>query len=409
MIQPALFDYAPRVYSVSEINSYLRHKFEADPHLQDLWLQGEISNWRPAASGHIYFTLKDSLATIRCVIWRSTAQRLLYRPQRDGEAILARGRISVYEVGGNYQFYVEDLEPVGQGALYAQFERIKARLAAEGLFDLALKQPLPAFPHRIGVVTSPAAAAWRDILNVLRRRFPLGEVILSPTQVQGETAPTQIVAALARLVQQPVEVIIIARGGGSLEDLWAFNDEQVARAIAACSIPTVVGVGHETDFTIADFVADVRAPTPSAAAELVSPDRNELRLHIVARQTALVEAGRQHLDHARRELQQQTWALTRLSPQTRINNLRQQIDLWLDRSTRAQQHRLTLQRQQVEHLAARLETLNPDSTLSRGYAIIQKNQTVVSQTGQVTGGDQIVVRVSDGRFEAIVQPPSSRS
>ncbi|HMQ50693.1 MAG TPA: exodeoxyribonuclease VII large subunit [Anaerolineae bacterium] len=409
MIQPALFDYSPRVYTVSEINSYLRRKFEVDPHLQEVWLQGEISNWRPAASGHIYFTLKDALATIRCVIWRSTAQQLLYRPQRDGEAILARGHISIYEAGGNYQFYVEDLEPAGQGALYAEFERIKARLAAEGLFDPALKQPLPLFPHRIGVVTSPTAAAWRDILNVLRRRFPLAEVILSPTQVQGETAPLQIVAALTRLLNQPVEVIIIARGGGSLEDLWAFNDERVARAIAACPIPTVVGVGHETDFTIADFVADVRAPTPSAAAELVSPDSSDLRQQVSELQTALVEASQQQLDRSRRDLEQQSWALARLSPQTRINNHRQQIDLLASRATRAQQHQLTLRRQQVEHLAARLATLNPDSTQSRGYAIVQKDQTVISQTGQVADGDLIVVRVSDGRFEAIVQPSSSRS
>ena len=403
MYQPTLFDFSPKVYSISEINAYLRQKFEADRQLQNVWLEGEISNWKPAASGHIYFTLKDTKATIRCVIWRTTASQLIYRPQREGEAILAHGKISIYEAGGNYQFYVDDLEPAGQGALHAEFERIKAHLSAEGLFDADLKQPLPAFPKRIGVVTSPDAAALRDILNVLRRRYPLAQIILSPTAVQGEAAPRQIMAALNLLAQQPIDVIILARGGGSLEDLWAFNNEALARAIVACPIPVVTGVGHETDFTIADFVADVRAPTPSAAAEIASPNRFDLEQSLAGAEIALTDAARHVIHQARTDLNRQAWALERLSPQNQVNTFRQQIDSLTHRAGRALQHRLDLQRQQIAGLASRLETLNPQATLSRGYAIVQKDNTVVSQTQQVDQNDRIVVKVSDGEFEAIVQ------
>ena len=401
-MQPSLFEFEPRILTVSAVTAYLRQKLEADLTLQDLWLEGEISNWKLAASGHIYFTLKDAGASLRCVIWRSQAGRLVYLPQRDGEAVLAHGRISVYEAGGNYQFYVDNLEPLGQGALYAEFERIKARLAAAGLFDAALKQPLPPFPRAIGVVTSPAGAALRDILNVLRRRFPLAQVIVAPTPVQGEDAPPQIVAALQAISRQPVDVVILARGGGSLEDLWAFNDERLARAIAACPVPVITGVGHEVDFTIADFVADVRAPTPSAAAELATPDRAELARLVFSQQTALVEATGQIVAAARSRLKNSEWALARLSPQAQLDNSRQQVDTLLGRANRTWHHFLSLQRERLKTVAAQLATLDPTATLTRGYAIVQKGQTVVSQTGQVELGDEIVVQVSDGQFGARV-------
>lgn len=403
MFQPTLFDYSPRVYSISEINTYIRQKFEADINLQDLWLEGEISNWKQAASGHIYFTLKDKQASIRCVIWRSQVAQLLYKPQHEGEAILAHGKISVYEAGGNYQFYIDSLEPAGQGALHAQFERIKARLAAEGLFEPALKRPLPRFPHRIGIVTSPDAAALRDIVNVLRRRYPIAQVILAPTQVQGETAPPQIIKALEAIAQQQADVIILARGGGSLEDLWAFNDEGVARAIAACSIPIVAGVGHETDFTIADFVADVRAPTPSAAAELISPDQSELKARLIDFQVSLIEQAQRRVTEARGSIQQTEWALERLSPQAQINNYRQHIDSLLGTASRVVDHRLALQRQRIESLRSQLSALNPASTLARGYAIVQKKQTVITHPEQVTPGDEVTIKVKGGEFEATVK------
>jgi exodeoxyribonuclease VII large subunit len=397
-----LFDFAPRVLTISAITAYIRQKFEADLTLQDLWLEGEISNWKPATSGHIYFTLKDASASIRCVIWRSQASRLLYLPQREGEAVLAHGRISVYEAGGNYQFYVDDLEPAGQGALYAQFERIKTRLATEGLFDPGLKKPLPPFPQKIGLVTSPTGAALRDILNVLRRRYPIAEIILAPTQVQGETAVPQLIAALQAVVQQVVDLIILARGGGSLEDLWAFNDERLARAMAACPIPIISGIGHEIDFTIADFVADVRAPTPSAAAELAVPDKLELKRLVYSQQRALLDSAQQRVSTARAELQGRQWALERLSPRAILNNYRQRIDTVVSSAQRLLQHYLSLQRERVNTLASRLETLNPQATLTRGYAIVQKGQTVITRTGQVGQGDELVVKVSDGEFGAVV-------
>jgi len=402
MVQPTLFDYSPRVLTVKAINAYIRQKFEADLNLQDVWLEGEISNWKRAASGHIYFTLKDSEASIRCVIWRSQANQLVYMPQRDGEAVLAHGRISVYEVAGNYQFYVDDLEPAGQGALQAEFERIKTRLSGEGLFDPDLKRPLPQFPRKIGVVTSADAAALRDILNVLRRRYPIVKVILSPTPVQGQGIAPQIIAALAAVAQQPVEVIILARGGGSLEDLWAFNDEALARAIAACPVPVVTGIGHEIDFTIADFVADVRAPTPSAAAELATPDKVELKERLADQQTVLAQYAQEVVAKNRAELQHLQWALERLSPQTRIDRYRQQIDTLVSNVGRTMQHHLVLQRQRVESLSSQLAALDPQATLDRGYAIVQKEGSIVTQTGQVDQGDGIVVQVSDGEFGATV-------
>jgi exodeoxyribonuclease VII large subunit len=403
MDQLSLFDLPPRVYTVRAITAYIRQKFEADVTLQEVWLEGEISNWKRATSGHIYFTLKDAQASIRCVMWRSQAVRLVYTPQQDGETVLAHGRISVYEAGGNYQFYVDDLEPTGQGDLYAQFERLKVKLEAEGLFDAGRKRPLPAFPRRIGVVTSPDAAALRDILNVLRRRYPLAQVILSPTPVQGELAPPQIVAALEALARQPVEVIILTRGGGSLEDLWAFNDERLARTIAACPVPVVSGVGHEIDFTIADFVADVRAPTPSAAAELVTPNRLELERLLDDTQLTLNDLLQRHITAARSQVQGQQWALARFSPQNRINNARQQVDGLLGHLQQSVRHRLILQQERVTTLQARLETLNPQATLQRGYAIVQKGDTAITQAGQVSAGERLVVKVSEGEFGVRVE------
>jgi exodeoxyribonuclease VII large subunit len=402
MYQPSLFEATPRIWTIRAINTYIRQKFEADINLQDVWLEGEISNWKRAASRHIYFTMKDSGASIRCVIWRSQASQLLYMPQGEGEAVLAHGKISVYEVAGTYQFYVDDLEPAGQGALHTQFERIKARLDAEGLFDSELKRPLPQFPRQIGVVTSPNAAALRDVLNVLRRRYPVAQVFLAPTQVQGETAPAQIIAALSTVTQRQVDVIILTRGGGSLEDLWAFNDESLARAIAACPVPVVTGVGHEIDFTIADFVADVRAPTPSAAAELVSPDKLELKQKLSDYQFILVDHTQQLVTKARTNLRHLEWALKRLSPQVYIDNYRQRIDTLVSNAHKTLQHQIAMQRQQVENLASQLATINPRATLTRGYAIVKKGQSVVSQTDQVSQGDPITIEVSNGEFGAKV-------
>jgi exodeoxyribonuclease VII large subunit len=402
MSQLNLFEPEPYIRTVAEITRYLRQKIDSDASLRDIWLRGEISNWKQAPSGHIYFTLKDSDATIRAVIWRSKVAGLKYRPHQEGEAVEAHGYISIYEAGGSYQFYVDALEPVGQGSLYAQFEKIKARLAGEGLFEPERKQMLPEAPGVIGIVTSAGAAALQDILNVLRRRFPLASVILAPTLVQGESAPAQIVSALTAISRQPVEVIILARGGGSIEDLWAFNDEAVARAIAACPIPVVSGVGHETDFTIADFVADVRAPTPSAAAEMVSPDLAEMRRQLYEIQLILAEMLEQQLKDARHSVDTQLWALERMSPQNRVNNYRHRVDSMSETAHRAMSYSLSLRRQEVKNLSDRLATLNPRATLVRGYAVVQKGGAVITEAAQVLANDEITVQLQDGSLEATV-------
>ena len=268
-----------KVWSVAELTARINAALSTQ--FTNLWVEGEVSNFRPAQSGHLYFTLKDAKAEVKCVCFRSQAMRLKFRPE-DGLKIIVRGSISVYEPRGEYQIYVEHIEPAGLGALQLAFEQLKKRLEAEGLFDEARKKPLPMLPRRIGVVTSPTGAAVRDIVRILRRRFPDLHLILYPVRVQGEGAAAEIVAALEYFNRkQLVDVILVARGGGSIEDLWAFNEEPVARAIAASAIPVVSGVGHETDFTIADFVADVRASTPSAAAEIVVQSRQEFQRHLL--------------------------------------------------------------------------------------------------------------------------------
>jgi exodeoxyribonuclease VII large subunit len=406
-MQPSLFsDLGPRVFSVSAITAYIKERLESDLTLRDVWLEGETSNWRQAPSGHVYFTLKDPDASIRCIMWRSTVPRLSYLPAGDGEAVLAHGHVSVYEPSGQYQFYIDDLEPVGLGALHAQFEQLKAHLAQEGLFDEERKRPIPLFPRRIGVVTSPVGAALRDILNVLRRRYPLADVILSPTPVQGEDAPPQIVSALQALSQvEGVDVIILARGGGSLEDLWAFNDERVARAAAASSVPVVCGVGHETDFTIADFVSDLRASTPSAAAELVVPDQDELARHLSVNVAQLAAGAGEAITRRRHMLGGEARALGRLSPQTWIDQRRQRVDDLGHIAQTTIAHRLSLGRERQNGLSSRLLALNPEATLARGYAVVRHTDDgrVVRRTGQVSPGDRLSVQVSDGEFASVVQ------
>jgi exodeoxyribonuclease VII large subunit len=391
-------------YSVAEITAYLKNVLERDPALQDLWLEGEISNWVRSRAGHCYLTIKDSGAAIRAVIWRSVADRLSFAPE-DGQAVLAHGHISVYEPQGQYQFYVDTLQPTGRGALYAQFEVLKARLSAEGLFDDGRKRSVPPFPTGIGVVTSPVGAAWRDILNVLGRRWPVANLVLSPTLVQGAGAPSQIVTALEALYRRDdIDLIIVARGGGSIEDLWAFNDEQVARTIAGSPVPVVCGVGHEIDFTIADFVADLRAPTPSAAAEMSVPDQVELREQTAALSAALSDAALRCMRNLRQRFDALGGSLVRLSPLLRVERDRQRVDdlqLRLERSCR---HRQALLGERLSGLAMRLRGLDPQATLARGYAIVYgRNGDVVRSTAQVDKGDLVSVRVTDGRFSARVE------
>jgi len=338
-------------------------------------------------------------------MWRGVAQAQDHLPT-GGDLVLAHGRVGVYEAGGRYQLYVDIIQPAGVGNLYLEFERLKTRLEGEGLFAPERKRPLPFFPRRIGVVTSPTAAALRDIINVLSRRYPLAEVLLAPTQVQGDAAPPQIVAALKALNErEDVDVIIVARGGGSLEDLWAFNDEQVARAVADSRLPVICGVGHETDFSLADFAADVRAPTPSAAAELAVPDQAELCAQVMGLVAALATTLGGAIEGHRWRLAEQTRALKHLSPSAQLVQARQRVDDLLSRAEATMRHALTLRRERLSGLIGQLEGVSPLGTLERGYAIVCHRETggVVRSVEQVAPGDALAVRVSDGEFGTKVE------
>jgi exodeoxyribonuclease VII large subunit len=391
-------------WSVSDLNRYVRQMLETDFRLQGVRVAGEISGFRAYPSGHWYFTLKDAAAQVNCVMWRGRAERQRYLP-RDGDAVEAQGDVTLYETRGQYQLDVAWIEPAGEGELYREFLRLKARLEAEGLFDPGRKRPLPEWPRVIGIVTSPAGAALRDMLNILRRRFPLAEVLLSPAQVQGEDAPPQIVAALAALADHEPDVIIVARGGGSLEDLWAFNDEDVARAIAASPVPVVSGVGHETDFTIADFVADLRAPTPSAAAELVTPlPVDSLRAEVDARTTQLAQALLSLIRDKRLELAERLAQLKGLSPRIRLLNARQRVQALRARASTAITHRLSLERERWHGLTLALSGVSPLAVLNRGYAVVtHPDGAVVRRAKDVQAGDPLRVRVSEGEFGARVE------
>jgi exodeoxyribonuclease VII large subunit len=333
-------------------------------------------------------------------MWRSAADRMRFAPD-NGDAVVVHGRISVYEVSGVYQLYAERLELAGRGDLALAFERLKQKLEEEGLFDPIYKKPVPLFPQKIGIVTSADAAALRDILNVLQRRCPLVAVLIAPTLVQGELAPLQIVRALQWLDgRSDIDTIIVARGGGSMEDLWAFNDEQVARAIFAAQHPIISGVGHETDFTIADFVADLRAPTPSAAAELAVPDLAEMRPILQGMQARLQANIQAHLISSRREVDTLSRALTHLSPRLRLDNSRQRVDMLTARLDRAMSRRLDRGQNRLMVVAARLTAVGPLATLSRGYAIVRDaNGRIIRSTRQVTGGAKLSVQVEDGAFD----------
>jgi exodeoxyribonuclease VII large subunit len=390
------------ILTVSEVTSIIKAIFEGEPLLHDVWIRGEVSNFRRAASGHCYFTLKDVAAQIKCVMWRSVAVRLPAYP-RDGHSVYAHGHVSVYEAHGVYQFYVDGLRAAGEGELYLQFEALKRKLEAEGLFAAERKRRLPAFPKKIGVVTSPVGAAFQDILKVLRRRYPLAEVVLAPTAVQGAEAAGQIKTAIERLNRQgAVDVIIVARGGGSIEDLWPFNEEIVGRAIASSAIPVVSGVGHEVDFTIADFAADVRAPTPSAAAEIVAPNVEELRQTVHGWLYQATSLTRKRLEEARRRLDYQQEALARSSPQVQVDRHKQRIDEMIRRGTTQVRHGLQQHRLRLEGLRLQLESLSPQRTLERGYAIVtnRARDCVVRQVADVSPGDPLAIRVSDGSFPA---------
>jgi len=403
------FDFfQPIVFTVTALNAYLRELLETDEVLQDLWVRGEISNFSQPRSGHLYFTLKDSESAMRCVMWKPSAMRLRFTPT-DGMLVEAHGAMSIYPAQGQVQLYVDALRPAGEGALYQEFLRLRAQLEAEGLFDPSHKRPLPRLPKHIGVVTSATGAALHDILQTLNRRLPTLRVTVAPTSVQGVEAPAGIIAALKRLNSLPdLDLIILARGGGSIEDLWAFNDEGVARAIFASRYPVISGVGHETDFTIADFVADLRAPTPTGAAELATPiTKEELRAALQGAEAELTELINRQLEDLKQALQLAQSELRRSSPLLRILNNIQRLDELQGRLERAIQQQLQRKQNNLTNASDRLASLNPQAVLKRGYAIITDQATgqIISHTRQAVPWQPVWLQVQDGSIPAQITPP----
>ena len=394
---------AGQYFSVTQLNEYVRMLLDGNAVLSDIWIKGEISNFTNHRTGHMYFSVKDAGASVRVVMFRSHAARLKFEP-RDGMKVLMHGRVSAYVAGGQYQFYADMMEADGLGSLYLAFEQCKARLQAEGLFDPARKKQIPRLPRRVGIITSPTGAAIRDIINVTGRRYPQGELLIFPSLVQGEQAAAYLAGGIRYFNRaRNVDVIIIGRGGGSIEDLWAFNDERLAREIAASEIPVISAVGHETDFTICDFVADLRAPTPSAAAELVFPDRMALTAELQARLArigALTLSGVQ----ARRQ-QLQTLAASRAlrSPVTVLAEKQMRIDeLWM-RLQSAGQQMTDRKKQTLGAAVGKLEALSPLAVLQRGYAVAATGQGEVATSADAfEAGQPIAVRFSDGTVHATV-------
>ena len=402
-----LFLDAPSMFSVSQLSRYLKEVLDTDDILQDVWVRGEISGYKlHAASGHSYFTLKDAEAQLACVFFKPYRLHSGTPELREGMAIAANGHVSFYERDGKLQLYVERVEAVGDGALFQRFAQLKARLEAEGLFDEVRKRPLPPQPAVVGIVTSPQAAALRDMLRVLATRYPLARVILSPAAVQGAEAPLSIARALDLLNQHgEAEVIIVGRGGGSIEELWAFNEEIVARAIARSRIPVISGVGHETDVTIADFVADRRASTPTAAAVAAVPDIADWRESIARYQEDLVALIEAYFDEKREALEEARGDLARSSPQSQLDRLYQRLD---DTSALLQERMGNILARRAERLRGMeqlLDSLSPKQTVARGYAIVRRraDRGIVTSAEGVRPGDDLTIQLKDGDIQARVE------
>jgi len=441
------------IFSISRLNSELRHVLEGSFPL--LWVQGEISNLSIPRSGHLYFSLKDSHAQIRCALFKGKANLLRFKP-KDGDSVIARAKVALYEPRGDCQLIIESMEPAGEGALQQAFEALKLKLQKEGLFETSLKKELPAHPMNIGIITSSSGAAIRDMLNILSRRHPTATVTIYPCLVQGAEAPADIRQALSNaLKRQQDDVIVLTRGGGSIEDLWAFNDEQLARDIAAANIPIVSAVGHEIDFTIADFVADRRAPTPSAAAELISPDQTQVSQRLDQLHAQLTLRTQQSLAAKQKQLQQLEQRLERQHPRTRTQQQQQRLDeiqVRLQRSvsrallkqqtaaanltirlqqqrpsaiierfkerlssmhsrlTRSTESALKARREKLNAHSRELHAISPLATLERGYSIVStaKNK-VITKSSDVVSGDSINVRLSEGTLSATVTKTSKKT
>lgn len=396
---------APLVLSVSQLNRYVKSRMDADENLFNVFLVGEISNFTDHyKTGHFYFSLKDEEAQIKAVMFRQNALKVKFRPE-NGLRVIVRGRVSLYEAAGSYQVFVDDMQPDGVGALNLAFEQLKERLEREGLFDAAHKKPLPRFPERIGVITSETGAAVQDILNILGRRFPYAQVVLAPVLVQGEGAPAQLIDALQSFnAFKNVDVIILGRGGGSAEDLWAFNDERLAYAVYRSQIPVISAVGHETDFTICDFVADLRAPTPSAAAELAVLDQMQLRAEIHTLLSRMQRTVTNNLREQRLRLEQSTQKSVLKNPNLYFDTKRMQlisVSTQFDALEKAILHRSRIR---LQENAAKLQALSPLSVLARGYSVTTlADGTVVHSANQLSENTEITVQLADGKAACTVK------
>lgn len=393
-----------RVLSVTQINFFIKSLIEGDGRLTDVYAAGEISNFTDHyRSGHLYFSLKDEKSVIKAVMFAGAARRLRFKP-KDGMRVIVRGRVSVYEPSGQYQFYVEEMQPDGLGALSLAFEQMKEKLSQEGLFAEEHKKPLPRFPRRVGIITSPTGAAVQDMLNILSRRWPAAELIFCPVLVQGDGAPKQLTQAVQMMNEQDAaDVILIGRGGGSAEDLATFNDEGLARAIFASKIPVISAVGHETDFTICDFVADLRAPTPSAAAELAVPDRAEVRMQLDMLVQRMRQAEEGILNDRRQTLDTAVSARVLREPSILLSAYRTQLAGWLQRLKTAGQNRTASAKEELALLTGKLDALSPLKVLSRGYAIVtDDNGHTVTNVETVAAGDAVCVKLQDGTLHAAV-------
>lgn len=392
------------VLSVSQLNRYVKSIIEQDMNLQTVFVQGEISNFtNHYKTGHFYLTVKDEFSSVKAVMFKSANMRLKFMPE-NSMSVIIKGRVAVFERDGQYQLYIDDMIPDGTGALSIAFEQLKNKLADEGLFNPENKKDIPEYPERVGVVTSPTGAAIRDIINVISRRFPLCELILCPVAVQGDLAAAQIKAAIELFNREKAaDVLIVGRGGGSVEELWAFNEEIVARAVAASEIPIISAVGHETDFTICDFAADLRAPTPSAAAELAVPDSNQQREMLINASRRMLSAVYDKVGFERAKLELKKSALKSFNPQSVIDNLRIRCDKAVMAMDSAVQRSYSVKSSEFSSLCAKLDAMSPLKILARGYSVATKGEKIIKDSAEVSAGDIINVRLAKGELECEVK------
>ena len=397
-----LFDQEEIIFTVSDINKLVAGVVRAVPDFQDCWVAGEVSKVSIPTSGHCYFTLKDNTSEMKAVVWKSSLNAKIRGLLTQGNAIEAHGYVSVYERGGYYQLTIDSVRPKGRGNIYEELEKLRKKLAAEGLFDEEKKRPLPRIPRTIGVVTSPSGAALQDILNTLRSRWPLAEVWLSPASVQGDGAPPEIIASLLRLYERKPDVIILARGGGSAEDLWCFNDEALVRTVAASPIPLITGVGHEVDFTLVDYASDYRAPTPTGAAVKAVPSREDVLAELRGYEQRLAWTMENILNQRWQSLDILEKRLMSQSPETKIQNEKRALDQLSAHLDLLRKNYFESRHAALDALEKRLLALNPENIMKRGYAFVRRDEKIITSAADLTKGDQINIRFVDGEKTATV-------